>query len=274
MALEHRPAGAPRTFDVNPATLDGDLALKVAIDNDVDVFFNGVLIASNDFEGCGQEKVDLRDPPLALVGRRRQRRWPCGRSTAAASTTSTSTSRIQGGADPEEPPDSAPRPDRRRRPRPGRRPRARSSPCDGSGLAGEPQAGAVRPRRADRLAAGRHLRSACGLAGLDPDAPTGERVSSRERQRRPRPGPRGHQHQRRLRRRRLRQHQRHRQLRRATPTATAAPTPCSTARSPPSSPCTRQVVASGTVDKVAPHLSSTPAPSARDLDPTSRRRRP
>ncbi|HEY0636120.1 MAG TPA: RHS repeat-associated core domain-containing protein [Pseudonocardiaceae bacterium] len=55
-----------RALELNPATLDGDLSLKVAIDNDVDVFFNGVLIASNDFEGCGQEKARF-DIPRALA---------------------------------------------------------------------------------------------------------------------------------------------------------------------------------------------------------------
>jgi RHS repeat-associated protein/uncharacterized repeat protein (TIGR01451 family) len=55
-----------RALDLNPSTLEGDLSLKVAIDNDVDVFFNGVLIASNDFEGCGQEKARF-DIPRALA---------------------------------------------------------------------------------------------------------------------------------------------------------------------------------------------------------------
>lgn len=57
-----------RALDLNPATLKGDLSLKVAIGNDVDVFFNGVLIASNDFEGCGREKARFDIPRALAVG--------------------------------------------------------------------------------------------------------------------------------------------------------------------------------------------------------------
>ena len=61
-----------RTLDLNPATVTSDLALKVAIDNDVDVFFNGVLIASNDFEGLRPGEGHLRHPTVT-GGRRAQR---------------------------------------------------------------------------------------------------------------------------------------------------------------------------------------------------------
>ena len=81
---------------------DFDLALKVAIDNDVDVFFNGVLIASNDFEGCGQEKATFAIP-RSLVSD--------GANVLAVRAIDRGSInyldldlRIEGGADPEEPP--------------------------------------------------------------------------------------------------------------------------------------------------------------------------
>ncbi|WP_460715036.1 RHS repeat-associated core domain-containing protein [Nocardioides dilutus] len=94
-----------RTLDLNPATVTADLALKVAIDNDVDVFFNGVLIASNDFEGCGQEKATFTIPRSLVVD---------GDNVLAVRAIDRGSLnyldldlQVQGGADPEEPPVTA-----------------------------------------------------------------------------------------------------------------------------------------------------------------------
>ncbi len=91
-----------RSIDLNPVTLQGDLSLKVAIDNDVDVFFNGVLIASNDFEGCGQEKARFDIPRALAVG---------GTNTLAVRAIDRGAVNyldleltVPGGGEPEEPP--------------------------------------------------------------------------------------------------------------------------------------------------------------------------
>lgn len=91
-----------RSLDLNPATVTGDLALKVAIDNDVDVFFNGVLIASNDFEGCGQEKATFSIPrSLVTDGNNVLAVRAIDRGGINYLDLDLS---VPGGADPEEPP--------------------------------------------------------------------------------------------------------------------------------------------------------------------------
>ena len=158
-----------RDADLNPATLTADLALKVAIDNDVDVFFNGVLIASNDFEGCGQEKATFAIP-RSLVSD--------GANILAVRAIDRGSInyldldlRIVGGADPEEPP-TAPHD-------PIADAGEDQTATEGIGgdagrlrVAGEPQAGAVRFAKNASLPGGTSI--GVSLEGLDPEAPEGQ----------------------------------------------------------------------------------------------------
>jgi RHS repeat-associated protein/uncharacterized repeat protein (TIGR01451 family) len=90
-----------RTLTLNPATLTADPVLKVAIDNDVDVFFNGVLIASNDYEGCGKEKAQFVIPrSLVTAGNNTLAVRAIDRGSISYLDLSLS---VAGGADPEAP---------------------------------------------------------------------------------------------------------------------------------------------------------------------------
>ena len=158
-----------RTFDINPATLEGDLALKVAIDNDVDVFFNGVLIASNDFEGCGQEKATFEIPRALAVN---------GSNTLAVRAIDRGGINyldldltVLGGGDPEEPPVTP------------HDPVANAGPdqsvdegsvvtLDGSGSQASLKPVLSASEQTGSLPGGTSV--GVRVEGLDPDAPTGE----------------------------------------------------------------------------------------------------